>query len=400
MREAPGEELPFGVVERVGVVVDATPVVVEDEPATAEQGGVVAVAVLPHLRGAGEFAMDREARPVGVDPSAQPVPRGEEDLVAQLDGILVDRQEPGVGETVDDLVHGVDVPERQFAAGSASSCLGVVVDVDETQEHPARESLLFGGQFRVQLLGGLLDRAGDTADRGVIGDGERPALGPLPQPQQRVGQQGECAGLVLRPRRAGSEVGQQHLHQLRWNGHPRLGRRLHDDGFEFGSRHGTDDDGPGLQDRYEVRFPSGEPVEVGPEPEDDDDVVGRLREVFEEVVAVLFLPGGPQFLELVDDENGRVIDVENAGEFVRSCRRGGQDDGFPVAEIGLVGIDGGRDTGPQQRRLARTGGTDDEDHPRTLPGDAARIRRRTSSVMSSRPKNHSASSASKEDRPR
>lgn len=86
-------------------------------------------------------------------------------------------------------------------------------------------------------------------------------------------------------------------------------------------------------------------------------------------MAVLFLAGGPQFLELVDDENGRVLDVEGAGELVRTCRRGGQDDGLPVAEIGLVGTDGGSDTGPQQRRLARAGRTDDEDHPRPLSGD-------------------------------
>ena len=100
MLDARGEVLPLGGIEVGG----AGPTRFQWEPEFArtqpffrqmktcgsEQRAGVASTVFPHLRRVGEPAMHRQTGAVRVDPIAKPTPRGQQDLVRNLDRLLVD----------------------------------------------------------------------------------------------------------------------------------------------------------------------------------------------------------------------------------------------------------------------------------------------------------------------
>ena len=73
-----------------------------------------------------------------------------------------------------------DPPVHGFAVGTGR---------DQAQQQVPQHRPLFGRRPLVDLLGRLGNRPADAAGVAVAGDGERPALPPLPRLAQRVGQQ-------------------------------------------------------------------------------------------------------------------------------------------------------------------------------------------------------------------
>ena len=105
----------------------------------------------------------------------------------------------------------------QLISGDAAAAEdGVVIDVDQAEKDPARQSLLLSGQGAVGQLRRLPHRIGDSA-RFQVGGHRQPApTSPLKCFQQGMGQKGQRPGIVhARRRTAWHELPDQHLDQFR-----------------------------------------------------------------------------------------------------------------------------------------------------------------------------------------
>jgi hypothetical protein len=160
--------------------------------------------------------------PVGVsvgEPGVpQQRPRGQQHLVAELDGASGEGEQPFGGEGLQHLLHVLGL-SRAFALGQvrpgrpAGGVDAVGAGGGQPQEHLPGRGLLGRGEMVVGALGAGGDRAVDAAGPVIVGQGEGvPGPGPpgLVQGvrQQRQGAGAEGAGL------AGAHLGQQQVGQV------------------------------------------------------------------------------------------------------------------------------------------------------------------------------------------
>ena len=350
------EEGAFDVVELTGRL--RGELLRRGESAAAQQQVRVAAGVAPGPGGLGEPAVRGQPGAVGVDPAPQAGPGGQQRLVGDLDGVLVDGEQPARDEEVEHLADLADLgaPGQLRALHPAPRIGQVRGDVHEPQEDPPDEFLPIGGQLGEHLLRGLRHAADDAAHRVVVGNGHPHALTPPPRRQQRVRQQGQQAsGTGLGP--GPVHVGEQDLDQAVLDGHAGLARGFDDGGAQVGVVHRPDDHLRLLGGAGEFGVLERAAVEVGAQR--DHHRRGERAQLPDERGALVLVDGRAEdLLELVDDQERGV----GAGR--REC-----------GERGLARREQHRranvrrrsehrdDTGPQHRRLARTGGTDHHQGP-------------------------------------
>ena len=97
--------------------------------------------------------------PLRLHPAAQPRPGGDERLVRQRDGVVVQCQQPCPHQAFHHGGGALRVAEVQFAPCRGAAGVGrAVAGVDQSQQHPARVLGLGLGEGGVDLLGGAGDR--------------------------------------------------------------------------------------------------------------------------------------------------------------------------------------------------------------------------------------------------
>ena len=293
---------------------------------------------------------------VGVDPAPQAGPGGQQRLVGDLDGVLVDGEQPARDEEVEHLAD-LTAPGQLRALHPAPRVGQVRGDVHEPQEDPPDELLPIGGQLGERLLRGLRHAARDAAHRVVVGDGHPHALTPPPRRQQRVRQQGQQA------RRAGLgpgpvHVGEQDLDQAVLDRHAGLARGFDDGAAQVGVVHRPDDHLRLLGGTGEFGVPQRAAVEVGAQ--GDHHRRGERAQLLDERGALVLVDGRAEdLLELVDDQERGV----GGGRRERGERGLARREQHRWAAVRRGRGERRDDTGPQHRRLARAGGTDHHQGP-------------------------------------
>ena len=205
------EEIALELVQ-LGLVLGG-PVERRGEPGAAVELGRIAVGVLPFGGGVDQVLVKAPALGVLLEPAAQPRPLAKQRLVGDLDGALVDGDEPAVGEHREGargvlVALDVELGERDPPAdrawpprrrpGAAGS--------------PAPAPLGFG-QPPVRALRETRDRAADAAARRVVGAAQGASASLLPELEQGGGEQRQAAGLV-------GDVGDQRLDERRLDARP------------------------------------------------------------------------------------------------------------------------------------------------------------------------------------
>ena len=108
------------------------------EPAAAVEQGRVAAGVLPAGGVLLDLLGDEPRGPLRVHPAAQPRPRPDQGLVADLYGAVVDGDEPGSGEAVQHVSSRRGQRVQQSVAGGAPAGVGdLVAGPHETQQECA-----------------------------------------------------------------------------------------------------------------------------------------------------------------------------------------------------------------------------------------------------------------------
>jgi len=116
--------------------------------------------------------------------------------VGDLRGVLVHGDQPLGDEPVE---HGLRfaTPGPQFAeADRGAGRRGIVRDVDEPEEQPARQPLFRRGKAAVRGLRSPRERIPESAAGQVVRDGQRATAAVLPGREQGIRQQRQRAGFV------------------------------------------------------------------------------------------------------------------------------------------------------------------------------------------------------------
>jgi hypothetical protein len=175
----------------------------------------IARAVTPRPRRLGQLAVHADARPVGVDPSAQPRPRRQQRLVADLDRVGVGGDQARAHVLVEHElgVFGTVGAEQLRPGGAPAGVCDALADVHQPQEHPSCSLPLGLAQPDVHRLGGSRHGAVDAAGRPIVLDAHPTFVAVLPRRQQRMRQQRQGAGVVRGPRagRRGRQIPDEQL---------------------------------------------------------------------------------------------------------------------------------------------------------------------------------------------
>ncbi len=202
--------------------------------------------------------------PLGVllEPAAQPRPLPQQRLVGDLRRTFADADQAAGGQHVEharDVVVsvGVELVERHQPAnrGAADVLAG------ETQQDAARHGLLARIEAVEGCLGQSRHRAAHAAGLLVSGQTHRAGLAPLPELDQRGGQQRQRAGLTL-------DVGEQAVDELGLDVQACAPRGTLDRPPQLVALHRSDEDVVGTDEPDQVGICRAVAVEVGANGED------------------------------------------------------------------------------------------------------------------------------------
>ncbi|MGX1372194.1 hypothetical protein RKD19_007553 [Streptomyces canus] len=293
------EELPFQRREFGGV--GGEMLLDGGQSQSAVQGLRVAVQGGPGLRRLGEGTLGAQPFTVLVDPGAQPGPGAEHGLVGQVHRPVVDGDQPGPGELFEDQRGVGPVGAGEFGAvGGPPGVGGALARGDQPQQEAAGGVGLPQSEALVEVLGGAGDGPVDAAGRlvGRLGQGSAPAS--APGLQQGVGEQREPTRLVR-------DLVQQPCGQGAFDDQAAEGRGPDDGLAQFVRGHRRHQEGRLLGGLGEPAVAGEMAVEVGAY--GDHDAGGRAGGGEEQVEEAGPLVGvraeGEEFLELVDDDQGR-----------------------------------------------------------------------------------------------
>ncbi len=118
--------------------------------------------------------------------------------MAQRDGLLVQDQQPGLGEPVQGPLRRLGVGQPLHQAGAVDPLGGVhapVVHPDQSGQHPAKGTAARLVQLVVGVVGGAGDRLGDPAGGPQTGHGQPGAVALPPDGPQGVGEHRQRARL-------------------------------------------------------------------------------------------------------------------------------------------------------------------------------------------------------------
>ena len=193
---------------------------------------------------------------VAVDPFVQPGPYGDQRLVGEVDGVVVEGDQPGPGQPVQDDGRVAGAVGVEFGAtGGTAGVVAVLARDDQPQHHSAGEPGLLRRKAAVEVLGGLGDRTPDAAGGLVPLEAQRAAAAAVPGLQERVGHQGKAAGLI-------GDVLDDPVGQGPFNGQA-VGRGGFDDGLaQFVRAHGGDEQARTAQSGREAAVFAESAVEV------------------------------------------------------------------------------------------------------------------------------------------
>ena len=191
-----------GVKERVlgGVelgLVRAAPLERGRQPPTAVELARVAAAGVPVARRLGELPLQAPALGVLLEPAAQTRPLAQQRFVGDLDRSGAHRQQPALGEDVEDprdalAALRLELVQRDAAADDRS----VLTLVGEAEQERARDLPLRRLEAAEGVLGQPRDRALDAARAAVGGELQLAAAALPPQLEQRRRQERERTGLA------------------------------------------------------------------------------------------------------------------------------------------------------------------------------------------------------------
>ncbi|OKI06205.1 hypothetical protein A6A06_37505 [Streptomyces sp. CB02923] len=185
----------------------------------AQQCTGVVDAVVPVAGGVRQAPVAAQALTVVLDPSEQARPRGDQCLVGKVDTVVVQRDQPGVGES---LKHGVRDPGGSYTGVGGGVSIGIGIGVglgigggefgpvdgaagvgggslargNQAQQDAAGCFGVARGELGVESFGGLGDGTVDAAGPFVPLQGQGPAAASAPGLQQRVRDQWQYAGLL------------------------------------------------------------------------------------------------------------------------------------------------------------------------------------------------------------
>ena len=217
--------------------------------------------------------------------------------MGDLDGVVVDREQPGVGQGVDDPPLGGVV--AQLSPWHPSSRVGSALSrVHQPQQEPLRDGLLVAGELVVLGVGPLGYGAGHPSGRAEALEGEDVPPAPQPGLHQRVGHQRQGSG-----RRHVVEDG---VDETVLESQPDLFGRSFDGRAQLGPMHRPDEHLVVADGSRQPLVAGALAVEVGAEREDDPHPAGggshELGEYGDEGGDVVGLVEREELLELVDRE--------------------------------------------------------------------------------------------------
>ena len=272
------------------------------QPRAAIEVAGIAPSFVPVARGVGKVALHPAALRVLLEPAAQARPLTQQRLVRDLDRSCAHREQPSVGEHPQ---HGLDVlialafelgqrdpPANGPAAGALAG---------EAQQQRPRDALL----PRVELAERLFRQPGNGAahaSRAFVGRvAQAPPVAPLPELEQRGGQQRQRSGFVL-------DVRDQGVRELGLEVQAGALGRLLDRPTVLVGLHRPDEHVVGPEQPRQLRVRGAAPVEVRPHREHDEALVvasarGPDQRVDECRTLGLVTAGGEHLLELVDHQH-------------------------------------------------------------------------------------------------
>jgi hypothetical protein len=332
------------------------------QPRAAVQVGRVAPAIGPFVRGPGEVTAQPAVRGVLLEPGREPRPLGQQRLMRELRGLVVDRDQPALGQV---LEHRGDVPggRVEFLEGDAAAHRdAALVVVGQAEEEAPGGPLLRRREGRVRRLGEPGDGAAHAAGALVGGERQSPAVALAPQLEQRGREQRQRSRLAL-------EVAQQRLDQrgLGVEAGARGGRL--DRPLEGVAARRADEQLVGGDELREPGMRRTAVVEVGPDGQNRHyaaaAVAAESDERVEEALALALVRAGRErLLELVDDQHDGAVRRHALELRRRVLARPHQDPGPAGAAGKRAGGERRQQPGPDGRGLAATGRAD---HGQRLP---------------------------------
>ena len=246
------EELPAALVERhrAGVVGERGEH--RQRRATGQQI-VASPVVLPVLTQCAQPTCQQQAFLIGLDPFGQPGPRGEQGLVGHLGVRIGDRDQLGIGETLENparcplrqhRVVGDRFLRREIGQRDRAPGHRILVDVDHLQDQAPGQVLRGRWQCLVDALGGLLHCAADASRGEIVPDGESSTVGSVPGCAQCVREQRQHAGCSRGPwwYDARGQFLEEHVDQVVVDGGADGLGRTHDHLAQLIHRHRRHDD--------------------------------------------------------------------------------------------------------------------------------------------------------------
>ena len=304
---------------------------------------------VPGVGGRGDVAEDPLAVDVVLEPATQPRPGHREGFVGHLDHVAVAGHQAGCDQLLDELVVDV-VGDKGASRHPAPHRHPVRVGGDETEHQVTQHGALFGRKALIDILGRLRHRPADAAGVPVTGDGECPAIALLPRLAQGVGEQGKGPGFSR-------DLADQQLDEARLQQQPGLVSRPLDGGAQVGLVHRAEQVQAALDESGERRVGRKVGETVGAHRHHQRaslDVIGQRREESGLLVAVL--AQRQRLFALVDDQHRVAVHGEPRERVDRMGARRHHHD------TATRPLQGGRDPGANERRLARTRRPDDGEH--------------------------------------
>src|SRR3954451_12659811 len=160
---------------------------------------VVVVVVRDPVRGRGvQAAVDPDALAVLVDPGAQPGPLAQQRLVGHFDAALAQRQEPTIGEHLDDAADVLAAVDLQFVEWDAPALDGAGAALcDECHQYVARGLLLLAAERPERVLPQAPHRALYASGALIGGLAQAAPVALLPELEQCGRQQRQRPRLAL-----------------------------------------------------------------------------------------------------------------------------------------------------------------------------------------------------------